>query len=215
MQAIEGYQNRIRAHIDKIDKPMTWSEMMDNVCDFMQKPMVLITMLLLVVLIYLSAQNGAMQRELNEMHSKLDKFEAKEHHLQKEIKNMTQIIKDVKTIEDDLITKENMLQKKVEDQEKENEKKKENGEEWGADEVHQHPLIPHFDGPHMDIKEKLHEIGEKIHNRVMDLRKELFGKHGHHHENKDNKHDDEPKVHVIRMHAPPFFPGFLNFNDDD
>ena len=43
------------------------------------------------------------------MHSKLDKFDAKEHHLQKEIKNMTAIIKDVKTIEDDLITKENLL----------------------------------------------------------------------------------------------------------
>lgn len=139
------------------------------------------------------------------MHHKLDKFEQKENRLQREVKDMTRTIKDVKVVEDDLIKKENQLEKKV----------SEHGD-WGADEVDQHPLMPHF-GPPRDLKEKLHELGERIHNKVMNLRNELFGKehdHKEHNKNKPEK-DEEPHIHVIRMHAPPFFPGFLNFNDDD
>ena len=56
----------------------------------------MIAIILLITLIYLSAQNGAMQRELDQMHHKLDKFEVKENKLQKDIKNMTKFMKDVK-----------------------------------------------------------------------------------------------------------------------
>lgn len=119
----------------------------------------LITCLLLFTLMYLSAQNGAMQHELNEMHKKLEKFEAKENKLSKEMKNMTKIIRDVKTIEDDLVHKELTLEKKVD------EKKDKDHDEWGSDEVEIHPLMPHF-GPPQDLKEKLHDLGERIHKRV-------------------------------------------------
>lgn len=181
--------------------------MLDNLCEFLQRPSVLITFLLLFTLIYLSAQNGAMQRELNEMHRKLEKFEAKENKLDREIHNMTNAIKDVKIIEDDLVSKEKNLEKKMEEKERDH-------DDWGADEVHMHPLMPHF-GPPRDLQEKLHELGERIHNRVMNLRKEIFGHHDHDEDKKEEKKDDDhgPGIHVIKMHFPPFFPDFLKGED--
>ena len=114
---------------------------------------------------------------------------------------MTKIIKDVKTVEDDLVSKENKLEKKME-------AKEHNHDEWGADEVHMHPLMPHF-GPPPDLKEKLHDLGERIHNRVMNLRKEIFGRDM----DKNDDKKDEPQMHVIKMHFPPFFPNFLRDED--
>ena len=74
-----------------------------------------ITLLLLIVLVYLCAQNGAMMRELNEMHQKLEKFENKEARLSHRIDSMNTVIKDVKLIEDDLVSKENKLEKKFDE----------------------------------------------------------------------------------------------------
>lgn len=97
-----------------------------------------------------------MQHEINEMHKKLEKFEAKENKLQREMKNMTKVIRDVKTIEDDLVNKENNLEKKIE------ENKDKAGDDWGKDEIEIHPLMPHF-GPPRNLKEKLENLGERIH----------------------------------------------------
>ena len=80
MGIFRDYQNKLQNKIN-ISEPPSWSELTENFCDFMQRPSILITLLLLIVLIYLSAQNGAMERELNDMHNKLDKFENKEARL--------------------------------------------------------------------------------------------------------------------------------------
>jgi len=116
---------------------------------------------------------------------------------------MTKIIKDVKIVEDDLVSKEKDLEKKMEEKEHDR-------DDWGADEVHMHPLMPHF-GPPKDLQQKLREIGDRIHNRVMNLRKEIFGKDME--KGGDKKDEHEPQMHVIKMHFPPFFPSFLR--DDD
>ena len=54
-------------------------------------------------------------RELNEMHQKLEKFENKEARLSHRIDSMNTVIKDVKLIEDDLVSKENKLEKKFDE----------------------------------------------------------------------------------------------------
>lgn len=101
---IKGYQSKIQKNLGQ---PPSWSDMLEHLMDFLQRPSVLISILLLVVLVYVSAQNGAMQRELNEMHTKLDKFESKENRLSNQLNSMNSVIKDVKMIEDDLVSKEN------------------------------------------------------------------------------------------------------------
>jgi len=59
MGMIRGYHNKLQNNIN-IAEPPSWAELMEHLCDFMQRPSILVTMLLLIVLIYLSAQNGAM-----------------------------------------------------------------------------------------------------------------------------------------------------------
>jgi len=80
---------------------------------------------------------------------------------------MSSVIKDVKLIEDDLVSKEKQLEKKFD------EKKHEEGS-WGADKIDMNPLMPHFGSP-KNFKNQLHEIGERIQDRVKNLRKEIFG----------------------------------------
>ena len=51
-----------------------------------------------------------MQRELDDMHTKLDKFESKEDRLSNQLNSMNSVIKDVKLIEDNLASKEQQLE---------------------------------------------------------------------------------------------------------
>ena len=135
------------------------------------------------------------------MHRKLDKFESKENRLSRQINSMSTVINDVKQIEDDLVSKEKQLEKKI-DQTKEN-----NGG-WGADHIEMHPLMPHFSPP-KNMHDTLKEIGERIHEKVMNLRKEVFG-------DKDGQATDEfPHVRIFKFDKPPpFFPHFLHFADE-
>lgn len=120
---------------------------------------------------------------------------------------MSSDLRHVRKIEDDLVSKEKNLEKKMEE-------KEHHRDDWGADEVHMDPLMPHF-GPPMDLQEKLHDLGERIHNRVMNLRKEIFGHHDHDKDKKEEAKEDHgpPGIHVIKMHFPPFFPDFLKGDD--
>ena len=181
----------------------------------MQRPSVLIALLLLITLVYLSAQNGAMQRELDEMHHKLDKFEDKEIKMQKDIRNMTKVMKDVKKVEDDLVKKENQLEQKVKEDEKKMEENKQEKGEWGSDEVHMHPLMPHLEPP-KNFRDKIHELGQRIQERVKNMRKELMNRDQGPKDGKPEEGDGFPQIRIIRMHhPPPLFPSFLNFDEDD
>ena len=53
---------------------------------------------------------------------------------------MSTVISDVKSIEDDLVSKEKQLEKKIDES-------KESGGGWGADHIEMHPLIPHLSPP--------------------------------------------------------------------
>ena len=85
--------------------------------------------------------------------------------------------------------------------------------EWGHDSIDMPELIPHFPEPPIGLRMKLKELGDKIHNRVKDLRMELFGDHGEVRKDIIGEGDGAPQMHVMRMHFPPFFPGFLK--DDE
>ena len=66
----------------------------------------------------------------------------------------------------------------------------------------------------------MHDLGERIHQRVLNLRKEIFDKDhgppGGGPGEKPGEDDGFPHIRVIRMHhPPPFFPSFLNFDEDD
>lgn len=101
-------------------------------------------------------------------------------------------------IEDDLVSKEHQLEKKIDETKKDK-------DSWGADKIEMHPLIPHLSRP-KDVQKTLKEIGEKIHNKVLNLRKEIFG------EDAEDK-DEMPHVHVFRLGSPPpFFPKFMGFD---
>lgn len=89
-----------------------------------------------------------MQRELNEMHQKLDKFESKEDRLSNQLNSMNSVIKDVKMIEDNLVNKEQQLEQKIE------ETKQNDADNWGADHINMHPLMPHFSPP-KDVQKAL------------------------------------------------------------
>ena len=74
---------------------------------------------------------------------------------------------DVKHIEDDLVSKENKLEKRVDDDFKDQ-------DNFGSDSIEMHPLIPHFPPP-KDLSGSLRDIRDRVHDSVMDLRKEIFG----------------------------------------
>ena len=117
---------------------------------------------------------------------------------------MSSVIKDVKLIEDDLVSKEKQLEKKFD------EKKHQDGENghWGADKIDMHPLMPHFGSP-KNFKNQLHEIGERIQDKVMNLRKEIFG------DDEETKQDEMPQFHIFRMGGPPpIFPDFFKFHGE-
>lgn len=142
-----------------------------------------------------------MQREINEMRQKLEKFEKREHGMQNELHHLDGRVGTIKRVEDDLVQKEAKLEKELEEQKE--------GDDWGSDHVHMHPLMPHF-GPPRDLGAKLHDLGERIHERVKNLRKELFGKD--HDQPGDEK--DEGPLRVFRMGPFPFpIPGFLKADD--
>ena len=52
INTFQGYQNKIK---EKISQPPSWPEMLQNMTDFLQRPSVMIAILLLMTLIYLSA----------------------------------------------------------------------------------------------------------------------------------------------------------------
>ena len=55
------------------------------------------------------------------------------------------------------------------------------------------PLEPHFLGfPPDNLKDRLKDIGERIHNRVLSLREELFGKPDEEEKKPLHHHDDGP-----------------------
>lgn len=85
MVAIEGYQNQVW---EKIEVKETWPELFNSLHNFLQKPSVFITIILITVLAYLCVQNGSMQKELNSMYQKLESFEKKEDRMTHEMKDM-------------------------------------------------------------------------------------------------------------------------------
>ena len=93
------------------------------------------------------------------MHKKLERFETKENRLSRQINSMNTVINDVKLIEDDLVSKEKQLEKKIDESK---EKGQDRGGGWGSDHIEMHPLIPHLSPP-KNMQETLKEIGDRIH----------------------------------------------------
>lgn len=124
---------------------------------------------------------------------------------------MTKVMKDVKRVEDDLVKQEDKLERKV----KEDEHKKEDDDGWGSDQIHMHPLMPHI-GRHKNLQQKLHDLGERIHKKIINLRKEIFDKDLGPKDGHKDEGPEFPQIHIIKMsHPPPFFPSFLNFDEDN
>lgn len=71
------------------------------------------TVLAIIILMYLSAQNSARERELNDIQNKLQNFEKTESNITKEMYNMSSIITNVRSVEKDLVKKEDKLEKEM------------------------------------------------------------------------------------------------------
>ena len=85
MVAMEGYQNQVW---EKIEVKETWPELFHSLYNFLQKPSVFITIILITVLAYLCVQNGSMQKELNSLYQKLQAFEKKGDRMTHDMKDM-------------------------------------------------------------------------------------------------------------------------------
>lgn len=151
---------------------------------FLQKPSVIVALLLSFILMSMSMNYGRLEKEVIEMESKLKKYESSERNLDHDLHDLKNQVKHVEFVEDDLIKKENKLEDKMKH------------ESWGEKEgeshhIHMSPLLPHFseDAIEDDMKNVLHTIKDKL----AQVRENFFGtdEKGH------GKHN--------RRHHFPFF----------
>ena len=194
---------------------VNWEEIAMDIFNFLKKPSVLISLALLSILIMMTLQYNSLQREFRELSHKLKVEQGQRSQLDHRMQQIDKNFSNVKKVEQDLIKKENKLEKEIKDNEERQKKEKEeaakkksegsqtngldaNGGEWGesgngeSHEIAMKPLVIHRGPPtgFLDAISRIHDKIREIHSSISDG---LSGKG-------PRSSDDEGQPHIIKIH---------------